>query len=222
MFIDKWNFNKPSDWGISSSVHLDIGCGTSPRNPFKASKLIGADVLSPSFFEDIQVDEYFQVSTGSSLPFQNASLDSISGFDFLEHLDRSPSEQQNDFIFFMNEAHRVLVMGGHLLLVTPAYPSPAVFQDPTHVNFITEKTVEYFLGTNPPAKSLGYGFHGSFSLVAQTWVGPFSKVFDRSAKFENGNVDISIAKLGLGLKNLRGKLSTLRNPTHLLWLLQKI
>jgi len=221
MFLDKWNLKKPSDWGISSNVHLDMGCGASPRNPFNASKVIGVDVLSSTFFQDIQVDEYFQVSIGSPLPFQNDSLDSISGFDFLEHLNRFLVDGQNDFIFFMNEAHRVLVTGGHLLLVTPAYPSPAAFQDPTHINFITEKTVDYFLGVAPPAAKLGYGFQGSFSLVTQTWVGPFSKVFDRYTENKSRKNWFELMKYNTSLRNLRGKLSTFRNPTHLLWLLQK-
>lgn len=80
----------------------------------------------------------------------------------------------------MNESSRILRKGGVLLLVTPAYPSSAAFQDPTHVNFITDNTVNYFIGKNPDASNLGYGFDGSFNLLTQNWVGPLSFVWART------------------------------------------
>ena len=71
----------------------------------------------------------------------------------------------------MNEIHRILKPGGLFLHVTPAYPSKEVFQDPTHVNFITEDTFpNYFCSPNNWASDLGYGFKGEFDLINQKWI----------------------------------------------------
>ena len=51
---------------------------------------------------------------------------------------RSP-DLRNTFIDFMDEIHRVLKPGGFLFHSTPAYPSPAAFQGPIHVNIIAEE-----------------------------------------------------------------------------------
>jgi hypothetical protein len=127
----------------------------------------------------------------------------------------------------MNEASRVLSRGGILLLVTPAYPSSAAFQDPTHVNFISEQTVQYFVGKNPGATNLGYGFIGHFELVLQEWVGPFSKVWNprpSQKDLEKNNLLEVLKHLVWVYKKvgrIRSLISSLRKPTHLIWVLRK-
>jgi SAM-dependent methyltransferase len=70
----------------------------------------------------------------------------------------------------MNEIYRVLKTGGIFLSVTPAYPHGAAFQDPTHVNIITEETfIKYFDDTYTWAKI--YGFNGRFKVLQQEWSG---------------------------------------------------
>lgn len=68
----------------------------------------------------------------------------------------------------MNEFYRVLAPGGILLAVTPCYPSPAAFMDPTHVNIITPGTHRYFADDNW-ARSLSYGFVGEFKTLSAGW-----------------------------------------------------
>jgi hypothetical protein len=68
----------------------------------------------------------------------------------------------------MNEFYRTLKPGGILLAVTPCYPSPAAFIDPTHVNIITPGTHKYFSDDNF-AKSLSYGFTGEFRTLSAGW-----------------------------------------------------
>ncbi len=70
---------------------------------------------------------------------------------------------RNPFVELMNEIHRVLQPGGRLLAITPAFPHPAAFTDPTHVNIITEQTHTYFTGSEPGASI--YGFRGRFTLL---------------------------------------------------------
>ncbi len=67
----------------------------------------------------------------------------------------------------MNEVFRVLRPGGVLYAVTPAYPVPEAFQDPTHVNIITERTHLYFAGDQPMARM--YGYIGNFDVRRAHW-----------------------------------------------------
>ena len=216
----KWNIKEPKFWGFESSVHVDMGCGYHPRNPFGAEKLIGMDIIPGSRIPDMQHFVYVQIESSQEIPLPDGSIDSISGFDFLEHLGRGNGSSQNEFIGFMNEAFRILRPGGLLFLVTPAFPSPAAFQDPTHVNFITVDTVKYFLGPNATAQSMGYGFKGSFKLIEQFWLGPFSKIFSSSNHFASENIN-KPKKDFLAINALRRMISSLRHPTHLVWLLTK-
>jgi len=75
----------------------------------------------------------------------------------------------------MDEIFRVLEPGGYFFSRTPAYPAPQVFQDPTHINIITEDTFpKYFCKhwhdgalQNPWGEY--YGFTGAFEVVQQNW-----------------------------------------------------
>lgn len=101
------------------------------------------------------------------IPHPDSSFDSISAFDFLEHVPRVLSTADGrstrfPFLELMGEIHRVLKPGGRLYAVTPAYPNAEAFQDPTHVNIITDQTWLYFCGVTPLAKP--YGFTGSFEM----------------------------------------------------------
>lgn len=225
-FMSKLNITDPKSWRISSNIHLDMGCGINPRNPFAAEKVYGVDILS-NLENKTKGFSYLQVMPGERIPLNDSSLDSLSGFDFLEHLPRGATLESNFFILFMNEAHRVLQKGGILLLVTPAFPSPASFQDPTHVNFISEGTINYFIGNFPPARILGYGFTGNFKLLKQEWVGPFSKIWSAPEKSEifhkSYPLEIihELKKIISKPQRIRSIIAAIRNPTHLIWLLEK-
>jgi SAM-dependent methyltransferase len=220
----KHKFNPPHRWAISSEIHVDLGAGSYPRNPFSANQLIAFDVLDP---KDISINsnsvgsnlKYMQVSRFKPFPLGGDSVTSISGFDFLEHLSREPGTQANEFIFVMNEVFRILKSGGVALFVTPAYPLRTAFQDPTHINILTKDTYEYFCGKNPLALKLGYGFEGQFELISQFWAGPFSKVWKYSNAGEyrgtlRNRLNLSIVRLS---EIARFKF----RRTHLVWVLRK-
>lgn len=151
----------------SKTLALDLGCGTNPRNPFQAKDLFGVDIRSDLERNIIKAD----LST-EPLPFDDNTFDFCTAFDFIEHIPRNSYPQGKPrlaFLELMNEIHRALKPGGLLLHCTPAFPSKEVFQDPTHVNIITEDTMPFYFCT-PHRWAAGYGFNGNFELIEQRWV----------------------------------------------------
>jgi len=146
---------------------LDLGCGSRPQNPFKLTQVYGIDIIplaDPSIkTADLNVEP---------IPFDDNFFDAVSAFDFIEHVPRIlyAPERKFPFVVLMSEISRVLKVGGKFLSFTPAYPNPAAFRDPTHVNIITEETFPfYFDNRNAHAKI--YGYEGSLVIVDQHWEG---------------------------------------------------
>lgn len=145
---------------------LDLGSGPIPKNPFRAQYVEGVDIRS---FDSTPFVK--QCSLGHEiLPFEDSSLDVVTAFDVLEHIERVNSSNgvvAFPFIFLMNEVNRVLRTGGIFYSETPCYPMLDAFQDPTHVNIMTEDTLSrYFCST---AWARIYGFNGSFRLLDEFW-----------------------------------------------------
>jgi ubiquinone/menaquinone biosynthesis C-methylase UbiE len=148
---------------MSSKKHLDIGCGSNPRNPFGHDELYGVDILDKEM-ADFNYQKCNVVL--EKLPFDDSTFDSVSAYDFLEHIPRFAiinANTQFPFITFMNEAHRVLKPGGVFYAITPFYPREEAFVDPTHINIITKNTHHYF--TAPKHSARMYGFEGSFEIM---------------------------------------------------------
>ncbi len=145
---------------------LDLGCGPLMRNPYNADKVFGIDIVGRES-ESLKIADLVI----EPIPFPNSTFDYITAFDFLEHIPRLTyynGKRLNPFIQLMNEVYRVLRPGGIFLAHTPSYPRQEAFQDPTHVNFISENTIEYFAGSSVQT-CRNYGFNGEFELIRQNW-----------------------------------------------------
>ena len=147
-----------------TSRHLDLGCGDKPRNPYHAEKVYGVDI-APRAHEssaEVRAADLFR----DPIPFDSDYFDSVSAYDFLEHIPRTAitaTSTRFPFVEAMNEIWRVLRPGGRFYASTPAFPHAAAFQDPTHVNILTRQTHIYF--TRPQLLGRMYGFRGDFECL---------------------------------------------------------
>ena len=155
----------------AAARHLDLGCGTVPRNPYGKAELFGVDIRPLPTLNGVA----FKCANLclEPIPFPDSYFGSLSAFDYLEHVPRLLTSADGRSTFFpfvrlMSEVWRVLAPGGRFYALTPAYPSPAAFQDPTHVNIITKQTHEYFCGDEPMGTM--YGFSGRFRALRAEFV----------------------------------------------------
>lgn len=145
-----------------------------PKNPFQCEHLYGIDIRAEAAALSGATVATANLSF-DPIPFEDHFFDSVSAYDFLEHvprvaLDHATRTSRFPFIELMNEIWRVLRHDGILYAVTPAFPNEKSLRDPTHVNFITRKTCRYF--TQPQLLARMYGFQGNFTLVRQCWIRP--------------------------------------------------
>ncbi len=187
--------------------HLDLGCADKPRNPFNMNEVYGVDQSDAYLAFNVR-----QCQIGvEPLPYEANYFESVSAYDLLEHIPRqmidySSGKIRFPFIELMTDIHRVLKPQGIFLALTPAYPSKEAFQDPSHVNILTEDTHSYFCGETPHASR--YGFGGRFDAIS---------VF-RAFPEELYGESISRA---MKIKKVRYKILG-RQPTHLVWKLRCI
>ena len=158
---------------LPNTKTLDLGCGSNPKNPFKASILTGVDIKA-----NIEIGIASADLCLDSIPFEDNLFVFVTAHDFIEHIPRViivDRQSRFSFVELMNEIFRVLKPGGLFYSQTPAYPAGEAFQDPTHVNIITEKTCPlYFCVENYNEGPLArcYGFKGNFNFIAQDWCYP--------------------------------------------------
>jgi SAM-dependent methyltransferase len=155
----------------ATTLHLDLGCGATPRNPYQCDAVYAIDLTQP----DGMPAHLFRRANLSlePIPFPDSLFDSVSAYDFLEHVPRilgtaDGSATRFPFVELMSEIHRVLKPGGHLYAATPGFPRNESMVDPTHVNFITDRTHRYF--TTPELGARIYGFSGRFETVRVEWI----------------------------------------------------
>jgi SAM-dependent methyltransferase len=156
---------QPTD--VLMTKTLDLGCGPNPNNPFSANEVYGVDIIANLAGNIAAADLALE-----PIPFPSDHFEFVTAYQFIEHVPRviyTPT-RRNSFVELMNEIHRVLKQDGIFLSVTPAYPHNAAFQDPTHVNIITEETFHFYF-SEPTRWASIYGFTGHFRMLKQEWMG---------------------------------------------------
>jgi SAM-dependent methyltransferase len=151
---------------LVESSSLDIGCGTNPRNPFRAQHVFGIDIRADAE-RNVRNITYADLTT-DPIPFPDRFFDYITAGDFIEHLPRviyAPA-RRFPFVELMNEIWRALKPGGLFLSRTPVYPFSAAFRDPTHVNIISHETFPLYFDDKHRLAAM-YGFAGSFRILWQ-------------------------------------------------------
>jgi SAM-dependent methyltransferase len=185
--------------------HLDLGCGTRPRNPYGCEALYGVDIRDGLTAPGVQAIVAANLAV-QPIPFPDNHFDSLSAYDFLEHIPRVTVDHSSKLTFFpfvnlMNEVWRVLKPDGKFYAVFPAFPHGLAFSDPTHVNIMTSKSHRYFTGLAPLGTM--YGFKGRFELLRQNRLHPRG--------------DLHPHKPGLKLTLKSGADLLMRRKSHLLW-----
>jgi SAM-dependent methyltransferase len=220
------------DRDFQSGTSIDLGAGRTPRNPFRMQRLIALDLQLPQEVSTNEIEFVTCDVVNSGLPFDDESVDCVTAFDFFEHIPRLMYVDRiatYPFISLMNEIHRVLKPRGVLLAVTPAFPRQGAFVDPTHVNFITRDTVSYF-SDECHARTLGYGFEGTFSTLHNDWLPYTSKVW-RTVDTPRYRAKTGVKNSALGERRFSKRSGTLADrlrgmsgasaTDHLMWLLEK-
>ena len=191
------------------SRHLDFGSGTFKRNPFLCNEIYTLDL-----YESRQGKNEFVIKQGERLPFPDNYFVTISAYDVLEHISRDTGGR-NLFIFYMNELCRVLQHDGYAVFIFPSFPHRDAFSDPTHINYITAETLNYFLGDNS---------NGSYAGITTA----YKQLRNSKLRFwKNWVNDPQVSKFKV--RNPRRIMSLVKrdffraiNPGHRIWILQKL
>jgi SAM-dependent methyltransferase len=110
---------------------VDLGCGLRKKDGY-----FGLDVHG---YEGVDLVQDLKMS---QLPFEDEQLEALYASHFLEHLDFE------EVIHLMNEAYRVLQVGGIFEIVVPHGMSYAGMADLSHKTFWTEDSFGYFTPEN--------------------------------------------------------------------------
>lgn len=110
---------------VNKTLSLNVGCGSKP-----IPDTIGVDqILTPAVNVLASIED--------SLPFGSQSFERIYAYQVLEHVTNLQG--------FMKEAHRLLCVGGRLIIEVPYFRSSWSHMDPTHVRHFTMLTFDYFV-----------------------------------------------------------------------------
>lgn len=107
-------------------VKLNLGCGEKYLDGY-----INCDIV-----KGLKKDRYVNLNK-FPYPFPTNYADEIWMDMVLEHLD--------DLVAVMNELHRILKHNAFLKIIVPYAKSDWAIQDPTHIHFFNEKSMDYFI-----------------------------------------------------------------------------
>lgn len=110
-------------------IKIDLGGGANPQPGFLNIDM--RDLPQVDIVQDLEIQPW---------PLPDGCAELVMASHLLEHINPA----KFGFIRFMDEIWRILKPGGQLMASFPYAGSPGYWQDPTHVNGITERTIAYF------------------------------------------------------------------------------
>lgn len=138
-FLPGWNDEWPrlvEKAGQCRAVQLGSGMGTVLPN------VVNVDI-NPTTSPDIICD-----LNAKGFPLKENSFDMVVAISLLEHL--------NDFFSAMGEIHRIAKPGASVHILVPHFSSAAAFIDPTHQQFLSARSCDYFIEGTEIEKSYGF------------------------------------------------------------------
>ena len=156
----------------AQAVVLDVGCGRD-----KVRGAMGID-CAESALADIRHDLNIY-----PWPLAESSMDAVVMRNFIEHAQ--------DVVRLMEEVHRILRPGGHVLITTPHFSSVYSYQDPTHRWHFAFDSLEYFTSDTKhsnfyssrrftiEARGMDFGKSFPFSQVAKFLFGLSPRKYEK-------------------------------------------
>jgi len=134
---------------------LNIGCGGDIKKDFvnvDCVKLPGVDKV-------YNLNKY-------PWPFKDNEFVEVNAFMILEHLE--------NWTKAMEEIYRITKNKGKIRITVPFFPSMYSVTDPTHKNFFTYLTMDYFQPNHPG----NYNFNAKFNIVVKRITFSWNKILN--------------------------------------------
>lgn len=149
-------------------VKIDLGCGD-----HKMPGYLGVDMRDLPGVDVVQDLEEFPwvLPDGCAMHVMASHL--------VEHINPA----KGGFIKFMDEVWRVLIPNGTFIISAPYAGSPGYWQDPTHINGVTERTFAYFDPLEPNTAGQLYKIYKPkpWKILQNTYV-------------QHGNIEVALEK----------------------------
>lgn len=100
-------------------------------------------------------------------PFDSESADVILAIDVLEHMPTHNSNGESVYIKFIEEAYRILVVGGLLYIQTPSSKASFMWTDISHVRPFEIDSFDLFDPSTTYGKTTGFYSKTKFSVKAE-------------------------------------------------------